>query len=60
MRRLPQVAAFRTKLRDYYRSRSIEEVKCSGKTQCTMVVRRVLLVGRREGDTFSRMQAKLR
>jgi hypothetical protein len=60
MRRLPYLADFRNKVLDYYRSRSIQEVECSGKTKCTMVIRSMLmLVGRQEGATVSPMQAKL-
>jgi len=60
MRRLPHLADFETNVLDSYRAWRIQEVKCSGKTKITMVIRRMLmLVVGREGGTVSGMLAEL-
>jgi hypothetical protein len=60
MRRLPHLADFETNVLDSYRAWPIQEVKCSGKTKITMVIRRMLVrIGRREGAAVRRVQAKL-
>jgi hypothetical protein len=61
MRRLPHLADFETDVLDSYRAWRIQEVKCSGKTKITMVIRRMLVrIGGRERTAVRRMQAELR
>jgi len=60
MRRLQNRAELRAGGGDRYRSWSIQKVKCAGKTQQTMVVRRMFrLVDRCNRTAVRRMQAKL-
>ena len=57
---MPYLADLRTKVLDCYRSWSIQEMKSSGKTKRTMVIRGVLgRAGGRERTAVGRVPAKL-
>ena len=58
---MPHLADFETNVLDGYRAWRIQEVKRSGKTKITMMIRRVLIwIGRRKRAAVRRMQAELR
>jgi hypothetical protein len=60
MRRLPYLDDDQANLLDGYRFRSIQKVKCAGKTKYAVVMPMMSgLVGRCGGATVSRIQAKL-